>query len=147
MNTENLYAKINKDLQTAMKEKNEQRLGVLRMVKSRVLYVNARGDMPESEIIKIVSKYAKELKESIEEIKKLGRADEAAVLEQELAIVQEYLPKEVSGDDLKAAIKAIIAQLGATTIKDMGKVMKEVQAKFPTSDGKAVSQMVREALQ
>ena len=69
---ENLYQKINADLTKALKEKDEFRLSVLRMVKSKILYVNARGDLPEAEVVKIVAKYAKELKDSIEEFKKLS---------------------------------------------------------------------------
>ena len=145
--SDGLFARINSDLMQAMKDKNELKLSVLRMIKSKVLYINARGDLPEAEVLKIVSKYAKDIKESIEEIKKLGRADEAAKIEPELAIVQEYLPKELTSDDLKTIINDIIKTSGASGMKDMGKVMKEISAKYPTSDGKVVSQLVREALQ
>jgi uncharacterized protein YqeY len=143
---ENLFVRINNDLMKALKEKQEQRLNVLRMVKSKILYVNARGDLPDADLIKIVIKYAKELKESIEEFKKLGRTAEIEVAQQELAIVQEYLPKEIGPDELKSAIKAIITSVGAATMKDMGKVMKVVQSKYPGADGKLVSQLVRESL-
>ncbi|MDD5594601.1 MAG: GatB/YqeY domain-containing protein, partial [Candidatus Margulisbacteria bacterium] len=68
-----LLNKINQDLQAAMKAKDELRLSVLRMMKSKILYVNARGDLPDAEVIKILTKYGKDIKESIEEFKKVGR--------------------------------------------------------------------------
>ena len=97
-----LFEKINNDLKEAMKAKDELKLSVLRMMKSKVLNVNARGDLPEAEVVKIVSKYGKELKETIEEFTKLGRSVEVDKAKQELAIVQAYLPKELSPEEIKA---------------------------------------------
>lgn len=141
-----LFNKINNELKTALKEKNELRLSALRMIKSKILYVNARGDLPEAEIIKIITKYAKEIKESITEFRKVDRADDAAKAEAELVIVQEFLPKQLSADEVKAAVQKAVEDSGATSIKDMGKVMKEVLGKHPGIDGKVVSQFVRELL-
>jgi hypothetical protein len=141
-----LLAKINDDLKTAMKAKAELRLSVLRMMKSKVLYVNARGDLPDAEIVKIINKYGKDLKESIEEFKKVGRTVEVEVAQKELAIVQEYLPKELSADEVKALVQQVIQETGASSIKEMGNVMKAVLAKQPSADGKLVSQFVREIL-
>ncbi len=141
-----MFNKINEELKNAMKSKDELRLSVLRMMKSKVLYVNARGDLPDNEVIKILTKYGKEIKESIEEFKKVGRADDAAKAEKELTIVQEFLPKELSADEIKALVEAAIKELGASSMKDMGNVMKAVRAKAPASDGKIVSQFVRELL-
>jgi len=141
-----LFAKINSDMQSAMKEKNELRLSTLRMMKSKVLYVNARGDLAEPEVIKIVTKYAKDLKEGIEEFKKVGRAADAERNEQELAVVQEYLPKELTPEEIKALVEKVIAETGAASAKEMGKVMKEVTTRVPGIDGKLVSQLVRDIL-
>ena len=141
-----MFNKINDELKTALKHKDELRLSVLRMMKSKILYVNARGDLPEAEIIKIITKYSKEIKESIEEFKKVGRTEDAAKAEKELVIVQEFLPKELSADEVKAAVQQAISATGATSIKEMGNVMKEVLAKHPGIDGKIVSQFVREIL-
>lgn len=141
-----IFEKINSQLKDALKNKDELRLSTLRMMKSKVLYVNARGDLPDAEIIKILNKYSKELKESIEEFKKVGRAQEVERHEKELAIVQEYLPKELSPDEIKQAVEQAVKDTGAASIKEMGKVMKEVLAKHPGIDGKAVSQFVREFL-
>lgn len=130
----------------AMKNKDEFRLSVIRMMKSKVLYVNARGEIPDAEVIKILNKYGKDLKESIEEFKKLGRTTEADNSAKELTVVQEYLPQELSADEIKVLVQKTIAELGASSIKEMGKVMKEITAKAPSIDGKLVSQFVREIL-
>ena len=129
-----------------MKAKDVMRLSVLRMMKSKILYVNAKGDLPDNEIIKIITKYGKEIKESIEEFKKVNRADDVAKAEKELVIVQEFLPKQLSADEVKVLVEAVIKETSASSIKDMGNVMKGVMAKAPGIDGKIVSQLVRELL-
>ena len=141
-----LLEKINRSLQAAMKAREELRLSVLRMIKSKILYVNARGDLADAEIIKIINKYGKDLKEAIVEFEKGGRIAETERLKAEIAIVQEYLPKELSPEEIKAAVEGIITEIGATSNKEMGKIMKEVLARYPGIDGKLVSQIVRERL-
>jgi uncharacterized protein len=141
-----LFNKINSDLQTALKSKDEIRLSVLRMVKSKILYVNARGDLPDAEITKIIKKYSKDLKQSIEEFKKVEKNDEVAAHEKELAIVAEYLPAEITPEEIKKIVEKAITDTGASSIKDMGKVMKEVSGNNPGIDGKIASQTVRELL-
>ncbi|MBU0672595.1 MAG: GatB/YqeY domain-containing protein [Candidatus Margulisbacteria bacterium] len=141
-----LLNKINEELKNALKSKNELRLSVLRMMKSKILYVNARGDLPDAEITKILTKYGKEVKESIAEFNKVGRAEDAAKSEKELAIVQEFLPKQLSPDEIKSVVQQTVKEVGATSIKEMGNVMKAVLAKQPGIDGKIVSQLVRELL-
>ena len=141
-----MFKKINDAIKTAMKAKDELRLSVLRMMKSKILYVNARGDLPDNEIIKILTKYGKEVKESSEEFKKVGRTDDAAKAAKELIIVQEFLPKQLSADEVKALVETVVKETGASSMKDMGNVMKGVMAKAPGIDGKIVSQFVRELL-
>ncbi|MEA3493033.1 MAG: GatB/YqeY domain-containing protein [Candidatus Margulisiibacteriota bacterium] len=141
-----LFVKVNSDLQSALKAKDELRLAVLRMVKSKILYVNARGDLPEEEITKIIKKYSKDLKQSIEEFKKVSKNEEVATHEKELAIVAEYLPPELTPEEIKKIVQQAIADTGAASMKDMGKVMKEVTGKNQGIDGKIASQMVRELL-
>lgn len=141
-----LFSKVNQELKNALKNKDELRLSTLRMMKSKVLYVNAKGDLPDAEITKILKKYSKELMESIEEFKKVGRTAEVERHEKELAIVSEYLPKELSAEEIKTAVQQAIQAVGATSPKEMGKVMKEVLGKHPGIDGKTVNQFVRELL-
>ena len=142
-----LFDRINNDIKQAMKDKNEFKLSVLRMMKSKILYVNARGaELPDAEVIKIVSKYAKELKEASEEAKKVNRPEDAKKSEDELIVVNEYLPKQLSSDEIKNLVEQTIKEINATSQKDMGKVMKAVLDKQPGIDGKIVNQFVREIL-
>jgi uncharacterized protein YqeY len=141
-----LFNKINQELKNALKNKDELRLSTLRMMKSKVLYVNPKGDLPDMEILKILKKYAKTLKEAIEEFKKVGRSEEVERHEKELAIVSEYLPKELSPEEVKKIVQQAIQETGAASIKETGKVMKEVLGKHPGIDGKTVNQFVRELL-
>lgn len=141
-----LFNKINADLTAAMKAKDEFRLSVMRMMKSKILNVNARGDLPEADVIKILTKYGKELKDSIEEFQKVSRPEDAARVVKELKIVQEYLPKELSPEEVKKIVQEVVSTSGATALKEMGNVMKAVMAKAPGIDGKLVNQFVREIL-
>jgi uncharacterized protein YqeY len=141
-----LFKKINDALVAAMKNKDAGRLAVLRMMKSRVLNVNARGDLPDAEIEKILQKYAKTLKDSIEETKKVNRPEAVTQLEVELKIVEEYLPKMLSEAEVKALVIAAIAEVGATSKKEMGKVMKAVMSKGQAVDNSLVSRLVSELL-
>ena len=141
-----LFNQINDELKKAMKAKDELRLSTLRMMKSKITYVNAKGDLPDAEITKIIKKYSKELKESIREFKKVAREVEAARHEKELGIVAEFLPPELSEEEIKKSVEEAIQELGASSIKDIGKVMKAVLAKHPGIDGKTVNQFVREVL-
>ena len=141
-----LFAKINQDMAVAMKGKETEKLEVLRMMKSKVLNVNARGDLPEPEVVKILQKYAKSLKDAIEETKKVNRPEAVSKLEGELRIVESYLPKMMSEAEVKAVVDEAIKEVGASLPKDMGKVMKAVMAKGVNADGSVVSKTVAAAL-
>jgi uncharacterized protein YqeY len=141
-----LFEKISNELKRALKEKNELRLSTLRMMKSKILYVNAKGDLPDAEIIKILKKYSNELKESITEFTKVDRNKEVERHEKELEIVSEYLPRELSPEEIKKIVQQAVQEVGATSIKEMGKIMKEVLGKHSGIDGKIVNQFVREIL-
>jgi uncharacterized protein YqeY len=141
-----LFNKLNVDLGAAMKAKDAARLEVLRMMKSKVLNVNARGDLPEAEIVKILQKYGKSLKDAIEETKKVNRPEAVAKLEGELKIVEEYLPKMLSEAEVRTLVQSAIAETGAASKKDTGKVMKAVMAKGLSVDGSVVSRLVSEIL-
>jgi len=141
-----LFNKVCADLSAAMKAKDTLRLEVIRMMKSKVLNVNARGDLPDTEIIKILQKYAKSLKDAIEETKKVNRPDAVKKLENELKIVEEYLPKMLSEAEVRQIVAQIISEVGATSPKDTGKVMKAVMGKGLNVDGSLVSRIVSEVL-
>ena len=140
-----LFKKLNEDLSASMKAKDTFRLEVIRMMKSKVLNVNARGDLPDAEIMKIFQKYAKSLKDAIEETKKVNRPEAVEKLEKELKVVEGYLPKMMSENEVKELISKTIAELGAASVKDTGKVMKAVMSKGLSVDGSLVSRLVSEA--
>jgi hypothetical protein len=141
-----MFKKINDALSAAMKAKDTFRLEVIRMMKSKVLNVNARGDLPDAEIIKIIQKYAKSLKDAIEETKKVNRPDAVTKLEGELKIVEEYLPKMLSEAEARELVAKTIAEQGAAGPKEMGKVMKAIAAKGLSVDNSMISKLVSEAL-
>lgn len=141
-----LFNKINADMTVAIKSKNSSKLEVLRMMKSKVLNINARGDLPDTEIVKIFQKYAKSLKDAIEETKKVNRPEAVAKLEEELKIVGDYIPKLLSEAETKALVAQVITEVGAVTPKDIGKVMKGVMSKGLAIDNSLVSKFAGELL-
>jgi len=143
---EKLFPKINDDLRAAMKERDTVRLETIRMMKSKILNVNARGDLPDAEIIKILAKYAKSLKDSVEEFKKVNRMDAASKVEGEIKIIGEYLPKQLSEDELREIIKKAVAEVNATSAKEKGVVIKKVMSENAGVDGGTVSRLVSELL-
>jgi uncharacterized protein YqeY len=146
MDLAELFGKINGELAAAMKAKDTFRLEVLRMMKSKILNVNARGDLPDPEIVKILQKYAKSLKDAIEETKKVNRPDAVTKLQGELKIVEEYLPKMLSEAEVKDIVIKTISEVGASSPKETGKVMKAVMAKGLNVDGATVSKIVASVL-
>ena len=141
-----MLQKLTDDIKQAMKEKQADRLEVLRMVKSKIMNVDTRGNLSDADCQKIVSTYAKGLRESVKQYKDLGKMDFAVKIEAELKIIEEYLPKSLSPDEAKAVVAKVIQEVGATSKKDMGKVMKGVLAAHPTADGNVVKDAVMAAL-
>lgn len=137
-----MFQKINQDLQAAIKNKDVLRTSVLRMMKSKITYIAPKADIPESEMLKIINKYAKDLKEAAELAEKVGRPEAAVQLKNELKIVEEYLPKQLSDEEIQALVKSAIEKVGATSAKEMGKVIKEVISQNPTLDGQKVKNTV-----
>ena len=130
-----------------MKAGEKLRLETLRMMKSKILNVNARGDLPEADIIRILKNYAKSLKETIDIMAGAGKTEEADKTRKELEIVSGYLPRMLSEDDTRALVKDTITALGATSRKQMGQVMKEITGKRPDADAALVSKIASELLQ
>ncbi len=143
---EKLFPKISKDLQAAMKARDTLRLETIRMMKSKILLVNARGALPDTEIIKILLKYMKSLKQSIEEFKKVNRPDVAEKVEKEIKIIQEYLPRQLSEEEIRELVKKTIAEVGASSPKETGLVMKRIMSEHAGIDGAAVKKMVSDFL-
>src|SRR5213594_523103 len=155
METMSIRQRIIEDLTASMKSKDALRLGVIRMVKSRMMEAEVEQralkspgyELQDDEVLAVIAAYAKQRRDSIEAYRQAGREDLAAKEEAELAILHEYLPAQLSPEEVRAIVKESIAQAGASSIKDMGAVMKLVMPRVKgTADGKVVNQIVRELL-
>jgi len=147
-----LNDKITEDMKTAMRERNKVSLNTLRALKSAITNatidkVGANNSLPENEVINIVRKQIKQRQDSIEQFEKAGRSELADNEKEEISVLDSYLPTPLSDDELVAAVEAAIAELGADSKKDMGKVMKLLQEKTGgRADGKKLSQAVMQRL-
>lgn len=145
-----LKEKINADLLTAMKAKEEVKLSVLRMLKAEIMKFEVAGDKKieanDENVLLIIGKGVKQRKDSVEAYKKGGREDLAVKEEAEMKILQSYLPAQMSEEELKTLISRAISQTGAT-VKDFGKVMGTVMAQAKgKADGGTVTRLVKEML-
>ena len=145
-----LAEKINKDLIEAMKAKDEARLRAIRAIKSAFLLAGTESgskDISDETAVKAMQKMAKQRKDSIEIFLKENRNDLAKKEQEELAVIETYLPPSLSKDELKKALSQIIAETGALSMKEVGKIMplamKQLAGK---TDGKAINEALRELL-
>jgi len=146
-----LEEQLNEDMKAALKAGEQVRLSTLRMLRSQVLLEKKKDasieTLSDEATLKSFVSYAKRLRDSIAEYDRLGRAGEVTRIREELRVVESYLPKQLSEEEMKQLVKTVIAELGARSIQDLGRVMKEVLARAEgRADGKLVSQMVRESL-
>lgn len=146
-----LEERLNEDMKTSLKAGNHARLSTLRMLRSQILLEKKKDIsitmLPDADALRSFQAYAKKLKDSIAEYEKHGRAEEVAKIRGELKVVEEYLPAALSEDECREIVKTVIAELGATSIKDLGRVMKEVTGRVQgRADGKLLSELVRGAL-
>ncbi|MFK7969190.1 MAG: GatB/YqeY domain-containing protein [Bacteroidia bacterium] len=149
----NLKDTINNDIKTAMKAKDQASLRALRAVKSAIILAEtAEGresgaPLTEAEGMALINKQAKQRRDSIEQFRSNDRADLAVGEEEELAVIERYLPAQLSEDDIKAKITEIIAQTGASSMKDMGRVMGMAsKAMAGQADGKVIADLVKKTL-
>ena len=144
-----LYDKLMADMKDAMKAHNTQTLNAVRGVIAKVkdLTVNAGKEMTDDVVLAVVVKGVKQREESIAQFESAGRAELAAGEKAELEFLKGYLPAQLSEAEVAEVVKATVAELGATSKKDMGRVMKEVMARVKgQADGKLVSKLVSAAL-
>lgn len=144
----NLAEKVNQEITLAMKGKNEARLRTFRNIKSVFLLLKSSGnEVADADYLKGVQKMAKQLRDSIEIFEKEGRIDLASKEKEELTIVEELLPTQMSETEITDKVKAIIAETGALGMKDLGKVMPlSMKATAGLADGKLVSEIVKRLL-
>jgi len=143
-----LEEKINNDLKTAMLAKDEATVRGLRAVKSAILLAKTSGGAISAEDeMKMLQKLVKQRKESVEIYRQQNRADLAKTEEEEIAVIEKYLPKQMGEDEIKAELKKIMDQLGAKSPADMGKVMGAASKHFAgKADNRIVSQLVKQML-
>lgn len=141
-----LIEQLNEGIKDSMRNKNPLRLEVLRMLKSKILTVDARGNFPDADVIKLFKTYYGNLQEAFEQAKGANRADIYEKLEQEIAIVREFLPKALSTEETKQLLEQAIASTGAKTKKEFGLVMKAVMQLNSSVDGKLAKELANELL-
>ena len=146
----NLNEQIGSDLTAAMKAKDAARLSALRMLKAAIMNkgVEKGRDLNDPEVLQVVASLVKQRRDSVEQFAKAGRTDLVDKETGEIAILEHYMPPAVSQEEIDAAVAAAIEESGATSPKDMGKVMKAVMPKLAGKnvDGKAVNEAVRRKL-
>lgn len=146
-----LKDKIIGDLTAAMKAKDTNRLSVLRMVKANLMnrQIEKGGDLTDEEITKVLQSLVKQRRDSIEQYENAGRAELAEKEKAELAVIEDYLPQAASVEEIEKAVSDAIAETGASSMKEMGAVMKAAQARLAgkAADGRAVSETVKAKLQ
>ena len=146
-----LKYKIVSDLTAAMKARDANKLSTLRMVKSNLMnrQIEKGGELTDEEITKAMQSLVKQRKDSIEQYKSAGRDELAEKEAAEIAVIEEYLPQAASVEEIERAVSQAIAETGASSMKEMGAVMKAAQAKYAgkTVDGKLMSEAVKARLQ
>jgi uncharacterized protein len=148
---ESIYERLQADMTAAMKAKDTDTLSTLRMLKAAILEAKTKkpkdSGLTSDEEIEILQRYAKKRRETIEELRKVGRNDLVAAEEREIAVTARYLPEAISEDDLRGLVRDAVAKTGAASPKDMGKVIGAVMAQVKgRADGSLVSRLVKEAL-
>lgn len=149
MATSEIAAKLKQEVVAAMKAKDKQRLGVLRMVQAAVkqVQVDERRDLEDADVLKILTSYSRKVKDQITSYGDAGRTELKEAAEAELAVVAEFLPAEMTDEELEGVIAAAVAETGAAGPQDMGKVMKVVLGRTAgRADGGRVSALVKKTL-
>lgn len=146
-----LKERISEDIKQAMKNRDQGALRALRAIKSAILLAEtasgASGDLSADEEMKLLTRQAKQRKDSIDQFRSNGRDDLAVSEEEELKVIEQYLPQQMSEAEIREAVKAIIAEVGAAGPGDLGKVMgPATKAMAGKADGKVINQIVRELL-
>jgi uncharacterized protein YqeY len=148
-----MIEQIQKDIVQAMKAREEHKLSTLRMVKTALKNreIDKMAPLDDKESQQVLSTLIKQRKESVEQFTKGGRQEMADKETAEIAMIEAYLPKAASDDQIVAGVKAVLAEMGSPTLKEMGTVMKTVMARFAGAgirvDGKQVSDAVKKELE
>jgi uncharacterized protein YqeY len=145
-----LRDRLSEDLKLAMKSRDQLRMDVIRMIKAAILNkeVELRKDLDDAEMSKIMATLIKQRRESVEQFEKAQRMELAEKERKEITIIETYLPKALSPEELEQIVASVLAETGARSLKDMGAVMKAVMVRLAGQavDGKQVSDLVKAKL-
>ena len=144
-----LKEKLMEDLKESMKNKDVIRKNTVQMVRAAILQIEKdKGiEVEDNKILEIIAKEVKTKKDALKDFEKAERQDLIDLTNQEIAILQEYLPKQLSREEIKVELEKIIAEIGATSMKDMGEIMKAAKAKMGASaDGKTINEVAKEIM-
>ena len=144
-----LKEKLMEDLKQSMKEKNALRKNVIQMIRAGILQVekDKQIELDDNQVLEIIAKESKKRKDSLGDFEKSGREDLINQVKEEIAIIAEYLPKELSREEIVNTVKQVIKDTGASSMKDMGIVMKSAKEKIgPAADGKTINEVVKSLL-
>lgn len=144
-----LNERLNEDMKQAMKNQDKFRLSVIRMVRSSIknIEIDQRKTLDDNEVLDVLSREIKQRKDSLQEFEKAGRQDLVDSLKAEIAIISEYMPQQLSEDEIKQIVQQTIQEVGASSKTDMGKVMSALMPKVKGRvDGKLVNQFVQQSL-
>ncbi|MGI9105881.1 MAG: GatB/YqeY domain-containing protein [Pyrinomonadaceae bacterium] len=146
----NLKQRIIDDMTAAMRAKEAARLSTLRMVKAAMMnrQIEKGGELTDEEMLKMLQSLVKQRRDSVEQYEKGGRAELAAKERAEIEVIEAYLPQAATHAEIERAVVAAIAETGATSMREMGAVMKAVQAQLAgrAADGRTVSEIVKAKL-
>jgi uncharacterized protein YqeY len=145
-----LSDRLTEDLKLAMKSRDQLRMDVIRMIKAALLNkeVELKRDLDDAEMSRVMTTLVKQRRESVEQFEKAQRAELAAKELKEIEIIESYLPKPLSPQELEVIVASVVAETGSRSLKDMGTVMKAVMARLAgqSIDGKQVSDLVKSRL-
>ena len=144
-----LKERLLEDLKVSMRDKNVVRKNTVQMVRAAILQIEKdTGNVVDDEkIIDIIAKEMKKKKDAMVDFEKAGRQDLIEQTNEEMKVLEEYLPKQLSKEEIKEIVSKVISNVGATSIKDMGIVMKEAKVKIGAgADGKTINEVVKELL-
>ncbi|GIO55628.1 GatB/YqeY domain-containing protein [Paenibacillus cellulositrophicus] len=146
----NLSERLNEDMKQAMKSKDKFKLSTIRMVRSTIknLEIDLKRTLDDNEVLDILSREIKQRKDALQEFQKADREDLAEHAKAEIEIIGQYLPAQLSEEEIKVIVQQTIQETGASSKADMGKVMSALMPKVKgRSDGKLVNQVVQQFLQ
>ena len=144
-----LKEKLMEDLKEAMRSKNEIKKNTVQMVRAAILQIEKdKGiQVEDDKILEIIAKEVKSKKDALKDFEKAERQDLIDQTNQEIEVLQQYLPKQLSREEIKVELEKIIAQIGATSMKEMGAIMKEAKSKMgAAADGKTINEVAKEIM-